>query len=117
MAERADKLSMVDMDKWRSIDYRARLEKELKALERSRISDINKKLILRYMDWRIANSVSFAGIHRELVSLRVLCERFGVELGKIDEERLMEILAKNDPPDIRCICGEKAKWICIQCCR
>jgi len=33
-------------------------------------------------------------VHRELVSLRVLCERFGVELEEIDEEKLLEILAK-----------------------
>ncbi len=39
---------MVDMDEWRSIDYKARLEKELKALEKSNTSESNKKLILRY---------------------------------------------------------------------
>ncbi len=33
-------------------------------------------------------------MQRELVSLRVLCERFGVELAEIDEEKLIEILAK-----------------------
>jgi hypothetical protein len=84
---------MVDMDEWRSIDYKERLEKELKALEKSNISENNKKLILRYKNWRIADGVSFARVHRELVSLRVLCERFGVELGEIDEEKLIEILA------------------------
>jgi integrase len=84
---------MVDMDEWRSIDYKARLEKELKALDRSNISESNKKLILRYKNWRIANGVSFARVQRELVSLRVLCERFEVEFEEIDEEKLIEILA------------------------
>jgi len=51
---------MVDMDEWRAIDYRERLEKELKALEKSNISEKNKKLILRYKNWRIADGVSFA---------------------------------------------------------
>ena len=84
---------MVDMDEWRAIDYRERLEKELKALEKSNISEKNKKLILTYKNWRIADGVSFARVYRELVSLRVLCERFGVELEEIDEEKLIELLA------------------------
>jgi transcription initiation factor TFIID subunit TAF12 len=71
-SEREEKLLMVDMDEWRSIDYKERLEKELKTLEKSKISKSNKKLILRYKNWRIADGVSFAGVNRELVSLRTL---------------------------------------------
>jgi|Deesub1362B_J571_1020462.scaffolds.fasta_scaffold00281_4 hypothetical protein len=41
--------------------------------------------------------------------LRVVSER----TGKIDKK--VRILARNEPPDIRCGCGEKAKWICPIC--
>jgi hypothetical protein len=85
---------MVDMDEWRSIDYKKRLEKELELLKKSNISESNKKLILRYKNWRLANGVSFARVHREIVSLRILCERFGVELEEIDKDKLIEILAE-----------------------
>ena len=81
------------MDTWRSIDYEKKLRRELAALEKSQISDKNKKLILRYKNWRLANSVSVARVVRELVSLRVLCERFDVELDRIDEDNLIDILA------------------------
>ncbi len=81
------------METWRSIDYEKRLKQELRLLSNSPISDRNKKLILRYKNWRLANSVSVARVQRELVSLRVLCERFDVELDRIDEDNLIDILA------------------------
>jgi integrase len=84
----------VNMKEWRSIDYRGRLEKELNLLRRSPISETNKKLILRYKNWRLANSVSIARTHREVISLRLLCEKFDVELDKIDENSLLGILAE-----------------------
>ncbi len=70
----------VDMDTWRSIDYERKMRRELATLEKSQISDKNKRLILMYKNWRLASDVSVAGVQRELVSLRVLCERFDVEL-------------------------------------
>ena len=85
---------MVNMDEWRAIDYESRLEKELKTLEKSNISENNKKLILRYKNWRIANGVSVARVHRELVSLRLLCQKFGIELEEVDEEKLLKFLRK-----------------------
>ncbi len=83
----------VDMKFWRPIDYERRLRDELRALERSPISEANKRLILRYKNWRLASGVSVARVHRELISLRKLCELFGVELAEIDEDELIEVLA------------------------
>jgi hypothetical protein len=68
------------MKDWRSIDYKKRLEKESKILERSPISKENKRLILRYRNWRLANGVSIPRVLREVITLRVLCERFDVDL-------------------------------------
>ena len=42
--------------------------------------------------------------------LRVIGER----MGKVGKDRV-RILARNEPPDIRCSCGEKAKWVCPIC--
>jgi len=41
--------------------------------------------------------------------LKVVSERMG------KAEKKVRILARNDPPDIRCDCGEKAKWVCPIC--
>ncbi|HID43012.1 MAG TPA: hypothetical protein EYP30_04425 [Archaeoglobaceae archaeon] len=41
--------------------------------------------------------------------LKVAGERMG------RTEKKVRILARNNPPDIRCECGEKAKWICTEC--
>ena len=57
---------IVDMNKWRSIDYKKELERELKRLEKSNIPEISKKLILRYKNHRIANGVSVAMNERYL---------------------------------------------------
>ena len=81
------------MEAWRSIDYEKRLKQELRLLSNSPISDKNKKLILRNKNWRLANGVSVARVQREMVSLRILCERFDVELDRIDEDNLIDILA------------------------
>jgi len=70
------------------------LKKELKILERSKISDRNKNLILKYMNYRLADGVSVARVHREIVSLRLLCEKFDVELEELDEDSLVVLLAK-----------------------
>ncbi len=82
------------MEKWRSIDYNKRLRSELEKIQKSPISETNKKLILKYKNWRIGKSVSVARVHRELVSLRILCERFGLELDKLDEDSVIEVLAE-----------------------
>jgi len=42
--------------------------------------------------------------------LRIIGER----MGRKGKEKV-RILARNDPPDIRCNCGEKAKWVCPIC--
>ena len=81
------------MEEWRPIDYKRRLKKELELLERSPIPESNKKLILKYKNWRLANGVSIARVHREVITLRLLCEKFNVKLDKIDEENLIELLA------------------------
>jgi len=41
--------------------------------------------------------------------LKVVGERMG------KAEKMVRILARNNPPDIRCKCGEKAKWVCAKC--
>ncbi|WP_202318467.1 IS1096 element passenger TnpR family protein [Archaeoglobus neptunius] len=41
--------------------------------------------------------------------LRIVGER----MGKTEEK--VRIPARNEPPDIRCSCGKKARWICMQC--
>ncbi|RLI89132.1 MAG: hypothetical protein DRO98_01695 [Archaeoglobales archaeon] len=84
----------VDMERWRSIDYEKELQKEISLLKKSRISEENKKLILRYKNHRLAKGLSLARIERELKSLRLLCERFEVNLAELDEERIEEILAE-----------------------
>lgn len=40
--------------------------------------------------------------------LKVVGERMG-------KAKKIRILARNEPPDIRCECGKKARWICTQC--
>ena len=42
--------------------------------------------------------------------LKVIGER----MGRRGEEKV-RILARNDPPDIRCKCGKEAKWVCPIC--
>ena len=44
------------------------------------------------------------------LKLKVLSER----MGRMGREKV-RILARNEPPDIRCSCGEKAKWVCPIC--
>jgi hypothetical protein len=45
--------------------------------------------------------------------LRVVGEREGVPL---DDEDPVTLLARNDPPDIRCVvCGEPATQVCTSC--
>jgi len=62
------------MDTWRSIDYERKLRRELATLEKSQISDKNKRLILMYKNWRLASDVSVAG-YRESSSLSGFCVR------------------------------------------
>ena len=38
----------------------------------------------------------------------------GERMGKKGKENI-RILARNEPPEIRCACGEKAKWVCTFC--
>lgn len=83
----------VNMDRWRSIDYERRLKRELDLLNRSDISERNKKLILKYKNNRLAKGISLARVHRELQSLRLLCEQYGVELEEINQDTLDELLA------------------------
>ncbi len=44
------------MEKWRSIDYNKRLRRELEKIQKSPISETNKKLILKYKNWRIGKA-------------------------------------------------------------
>jgi len=62
------------MGTWRSIDYERKLRRELATLEKSQISDKNKRLILMYKNWRLASDVSVAG-YRESSSLSGFCVR------------------------------------------
>ncbi|MEM4291707.1 MAG: tyrosine-type recombinase/integrase [Archaeoglobaceae archaeon] len=94
MASRTDSIKAVDMSNFRSIDYEGRLNSEIKRIENSEIAEENKKLIIQYMNYRLANSVSIARVHRELISLRLLCERYGLDLGRFDETSLNSVLAK-----------------------
>ncbi|MEM2462505.1 MAG: hypothetical protein QXL05_07270, partial [Archaeoglobaceae archaeon] len=85
MASRTDSIKAINLDRWRSIDYESRLNSEIKRIENSEIGEENKKLILQYMNYRLANGVSIARVQRELISLRLLCERYGLDLGRFDE--------------------------------
>ena len=82
------------MEKWRAIDYERELKRELKRLEKSNIPEINKKLILKYKNHRLANGVSVARVWREIQSLRLLCERYGINLNELNEDILEELLAE-----------------------
>ena len=85
----------VDMTKFRSINWEARLKRELELLEESAISKKNKDLILRYKNRRLAQGVSIPRVQREVGSLRILCEKYDVELEKLkDEDFLDEVLAQ-----------------------
>ena len=84
---------VVDMETWRSIDYEGRLKRELKLIESSPISEENKRLIRRYMNHRLARGVSVARIHREISSLRLLCEKFDADLENLNHESVEELLA------------------------
>ena len=44
------------------------------------------------------------------LSLRVVSEREGLAQGKA-----VRVLARNDPPDIKCQCGKQATAVCSQC--
>ncbi|MEM2787541.1 MAG: tyrosine-type recombinase/integrase [Archaeoglobaceae archaeon] len=94
MASRTDSIKAINLDRWRSIDYESRLNSEIKRIENSEIGEENKKLILQYMNYRLANGVSIARVQRELISLRLLCERYGLDLGRFDETSLNSVLAK-----------------------
>jgi len=92
-------VSRVDMNKWRSIDYEKRLKREVEILKKSGISENNKKLINRYRNHRLAKGVSIARVHRETQSLRLLCERFGVELDGLDQDSIEGLLAELELSD------------------
>ncbi|MEM2191717.1 MAG: tyrosine-type recombinase/integrase [Archaeoglobaceae archaeon] len=94
VASRTDSIKAINLDRWRSIDYESRLNSEIKRIENSEIGEENKKLILQYMNYRLANGVSIARVQRELISLRLLCERYGLDLGRFDETSLNSVLAK-----------------------
>ena len=79
----------VNMETWRSIDYEGALKRELKLLEKSTISQKNKRLIVRYMNHRFARGTSIARVQREMKSLRLLCERLVVD-GRINEDIITE---------------------------
>ena len=81
------------MENWRSIDYESRLKREMAILEQSNISNKNKRLILRYKNHRLAKGISVARVHREVQSLRLICENFDVELDALDADSLDELLA------------------------
>lgn len=91
--ERPEDKDSVDMGEWRSIDYESKLDKEIQLLEESPLSEVNRDLILRYMNWRLANSVSYARTQREVVSLRLLCQKFGADLSNMGEDALFDVLA------------------------
>ncbi|MEM4946088.1 MAG: site-specific integrase [Archaeoglobaceae archaeon] len=82
------------MGKWRSIDYEKWLKSELRTLESSKINNEDKERIRQYLDFRLANGVSVARASREIICLRLLCERYGLSLGDIDEARLNKSLAR-----------------------
>lgn len=44
------------------------------------------------------------------LGLRVVSKR----KGKIGREKV-RVLARNNPPDVRCKCGKKARWVCTLC--
>jgi integrase len=87
-------VSRVNMDEWRSIDYKERLKRELELLKNSKISEKNRQLILRYKNHRLAKGLSIARVHREVQSLRLLCERYEIDLGNMDGDELDELLAE-----------------------
>ncbi|MEM2325687.1 MAG: hypothetical protein QXK70_07495, partial [Archaeoglobaceae archaeon] len=94
MASRTDSIKAVNLDRLRSIDYESRLNSEIKRIENSEIGEENKKLILQYMNYRLANGVSIARAHREIVSLRLLYERYGLKLSEVDELTINAVLAQ-----------------------
>ncbi|MFH8120170.1 MAG: hypothetical protein QXS37_05195, partial [Candidatus Aenigmatarchaeota archaeon] len=94
VASRTDSIKAVNLDRLRSIDYESRLNSEIKRIENSEIGEENKKLILQYMNYRLANGVSIARAHREIVSLRLLYERYGLKLSEVDELTINAVLAQ-----------------------
>ncbi len=56
------------------------LKRELRLLEKSKIEAATKNLILQFMNYRLANGLSIAKVHKELKSLRLICERCDLDL-------------------------------------
>ncbi|MEM2191072.1 MAG: hypothetical protein QXU17_05360 [Archaeoglobaceae archaeon] len=82
------------MGKWRSIDYEKWLKSELRTLESSKINNEDKERIRQYLDFRLANGVSVARASREIICLRLLCERHGLS------EQKYECAMENSKPFI-----------------
>ncbi|WP_048084470.1 hypothetical protein [Archaeoglobus profundus] len=85
---------VVDVEKWRSIDYERELEREIERIKKSKISETNKKFILKYKNHRLANGVSVARVCREVKSLRLLCERYNLNLDNLNEDVIEDLFAE-----------------------
>lgn len=49
------------------------------------------------------------------LNLRVLAERHVSVDGRAEEEQSLRLLARNEPPDVRCSCSKPAERICCRC--
>ncbi len=54
------------------------------------ITKKNKDLILRYRNRKLAQGVSIPRVQREVGSLRILCEKYDVELEKLKDENFLD---------------------------
>lgn len=87
-------MSSVDMNDWSSLNVKRELDRELKLLKKSGIPEKSKKLILRYRDHRLAGGLSASRVKKEILCLRVACERYGLELDSIDGDKVNNFLAE-----------------------
>ncbi|WP_048098247.1 tyrosine-type recombinase/integrase [Archaeoglobus sulfaticallidus] len=61
---------------FRAVDYEGRIKAELNNMLNSDISDGNKRLIMDYYEYFRLQGISLPRLHRELQSLRQICQNF-----------------------------------------
>ena len=80
----------------RAVNYEGRVKSELNNIFNSEISEENKELIYEYYEYFRLKGISLARLHRELQSLRQICQNFkdvlnGVCLKDLDDKTAKKI--------------------------